>query len=97
MIKKFFTAAEASAQVGYSPVLLSHATISNVATGASGRMLENVSVVGTTLPAPAPKRKLVGGLIEGSIRYSGAFAPGAPIRVAKVVLPVIPPTVPIKR
>ena len=97
MIRPFFTASDAQVQVGYRPLLLSQATISNVATAESGRILENVSVVATTMPAAAPVRNVVGRVIEGSMIDSGAFDPGAPISVAKVVLPVMPPTVPIRR
>jgi len=59
-------------------------------------MLLNVEVTGTTSPAPAPVRKVVGGLVEGNRLDSGAFDPGAPQQLREVVAaPRKAPVVPI--
>src|SRR3954469_9897898 len=53
-------AIEASAQVGYKPLLLSQATISIVATGASAGTLLRLAVTPAMNPAAAPVRNVVG-------------------------------------
>jgi hypothetical protein len=56
-----YQATDATDHVGYRPLLLSHATISKEATGASRGMLSNVAIESATPPDAVPVRKVDGG------------------------------------
>src|SRR6266850_3276731 len=83
----FSQATEACAQVGYNPLELSQATISNEPNGASGAILLNVAIKEPISPAPAPVRKVDAGLMAGMRSDSGALEPGAPTSCANPPAP----------